>query len=70
MKTIPINVDAELSVEEIVRVMGREQVVELIKALDVALADWDLTLELCDHFDKLREDYAREAATEAASKGE
>jgi len=65
--SIPINVDAEVSVDEIIRCLGREQTIELIKALDLAVGDWGLTLELCDHFDGLREKWKKEQAEDALS---
>ena len=42
--------------------------IELIKELDEAMGDWSFTLELCDHFDKLRAEHAAEQAEDDAKR--
>ena len=43
----------------------RRDFIELIKDLDEAMGDWSFTLELADHFDKLRAEHAKEEAEDA-----
>lgn len=48
--------------------MDRRDLLELVKELDEAMQDWDFTLELADHFDKLRAEHAKEEAEDAAKR--
>ncbi len=42
--------------------------IDLIKELDEAMHDWGFTLELADHFDRLRAEHAAEVAEDAAKR--
>ena len=64
--TIPVDVQAEISVDEIVDNVERGDLLELIKSIDHAMRDWDFTLALCDHFEKMREAWKKEQAEDAA----
>ena len=46
--------------------MDRRGFIDFIKELDEAVCDWGFTLELADHFDKLRAEHAAEQAEDAA----
>lgn len=48
--------------------MDRRDLLELVKELDEAMGDWSFTLELADHFDKLRAEHAKEEAEDAAKR--
>lgn len=58
MMTIPIRVD--LDADDIAGNASRDEALEFVKALDHAFHDWDFTLELYEHFAKLKQEHVRE----------
>jgi hypothetical protein len=64
--TPTIHIDVDLDVDRIAASMKNREGVEFIKALDLAFGDWDVTLALADHFDKLRNEHALEQVEDAA----
>jgi hypothetical protein len=48
--------------------MDTRAMIEFVKELDEALGDWDFTLELAEHFAKLKLEHEREAAEDTAKR--
>lgn len=59
-----ITLQVDFPLDNVIEALGNsldyEQLVELINGLDEGVSDWDLTWPLCQHFEKLTEDYHRE----------
>lgn len=58
-----VYLEVEITVDTLVRAcdaLTPEDLIALIKELDAKREDWDVTLLLCEHFEKLREIYKRE----------
>jgi hypothetical protein len=49
--------------------MDTRAMVEFIKELEEAVGDWDFTLELAEHFAKLKAEHEREVTTTAPGAG-
>lgn len=47
---------------------NREEVIEFIKHVDIAIGEWDFTLELCKYFAEKQKEYDAEVAQDAAKK--
>lgn len=62
MKIKP-KIGIELDTEELAKVTSMEELFEFIVDLDEAVGSWDFTLDLCDHFDKMRDMHAKETHT-------
>ena len=60
---VTINLDRDQLINDLVRSNTRQEVMEFITALDLKMADWDFTLDLYNHFDKLKKDYEKEVAS-------
>ena len=61
MKT---QITIELDAEEIADGMDRDECIQFIKELDEQMQDWDFTLELCEHFEKLKKEWQKEQGEE------
>ena len=59
MSDIDLNVSVTVRIEDLAR-QPKKDLVEFVKELDLAVADWDFTLRLCDHFAKLMQVYREE----------
>jgi hypothetical protein len=49
-------------VDQLTASLDSDDLIALIIAADEEMADWDFTLKLCDHFEKLRKEHRMEAA--------
>jgi len=63
-----IYMEVELNPERIASGLRSKEVVQYIKEIDEACGNWAVTLELADHFDKLRAEHAKEQAEDAAKR--
>ena len=61
--TLTVEVSSESLVESMIDDADHDALIELIKDIDLRIADWDFTLKLCDYFAKQRETYDQEAET-------
>lgn len=61
-----LTMEVSLDAEHIAAGLRSKEVVEYVKAIDLACGDWDVTLALADHFEKLRAEHAKEAAEDRA----
>jgi len=59
-------VTVALSAEDIANSMGGDELVEFIKGLDEARGEWDVTLALHAHFEKLKGEHEKEEAEDRA----
>jgi len=61
-----IHLSLDISLDELARQvavsMSREDALAFVKAIDEEFGEWDFTLALCTHFDKLKLDWERENA--------
>lgn len=57
-----------LDADDIVSGISRADIIDFVIAIDHSAHDWEVTLRLCDHFEKLRKDYEREEAEDAAKR--
>lgn len=60
-----IDIEADDLAKQLTEVMRNDDVIELVKAIDEHVAEWDFTLKLCEHFDKLKKEHEREEAEDA-----
>lgn len=63
-----ISVAIDLDAADLAERISFDDAVEFIKQLDAAIGEWDITLRLADHFDKLRAEHAKEQAEDAAKR--
>lgn len=49
-----------LSAADLVKNLNQEDLLKLVKNIDEAVAEWEFTLQLCDHFDGLRKEHTAE----------
>jgi hypothetical protein len=59
----------ELDVDTLAAEMSNAEGLQFVKDFDLSMGDWDFTLALADHFDKLRAEHAKERAEDAAKRG-
>ena len=59
--TLTVEVSSESLVESMIDDADHDALIELIKDIDLRIADWDFTLKLCDYFANQRETYDQEA---------
>lgn len=62
MKSVDVTLKATVTLDpvELAKVMSTNELIDFIKDLDEEVGSWDFTLELCDHFERLKERYYRE----------
>ena len=57
-----VGVEVEVNLEDIAYLLNPTQAMELIKMIDLAQEEWEFTLQVADHFDKLRKVYEEEVS--------
>lgn len=63
-----VTINATLDIEDLSHELDDEDAFELVTKLDEMRGDWDFTLRLADHFDKLRAEHEKEQAEDAAKR--
>lgn len=61
-----IRVAVTLDAEDFAFQLDTSEAFDFVVMLDEAREEWDFTLRLADHFDKLRAEHAKEQAEDAA----
>lgn len=57
MSKLEINVTTNIDAEELARFANRDELVQFVIDLDLAIGEWDFTLPLIKHFEDLHAKY-------------
>ena len=63
---VGVSIDDESLVNDLVREVGRQDLIDFIKKIDERMGDWDFTLELCRNFEQLKIEWEKEQAEDKA----
>lgn len=63
-----IRMAVSLDAEDLAYQLETDEALAFVKLLDESRGDWDFTLALCDHFDKLRAAHVAEVAADSANR--